>query len=273
MIIFIVLFNYFFVFTCIFSFLYVILKYIDNEENKGNRSWSYMRQFFWGKSVEIEATNVQQLKSDNLNGKRVVFMVVGNLTNMSLISTFGLNGAQICKNMDLVYMLPKILFYIPILRDFLLWTGAIAWKQENIMNSIHKGKIVAYAPENMRDLLQEVDIVSPPANEEFQFAMDNKLWIIPVLIRNETSRYMIFRNRIQSYFYSSTRLNYPFPHIFFLKIFAQEPPKRVKVFIGNPIDSSQYQEPAKLKSVFLGEFGNYVGQGGDNEELMLIDDL
>lgn len=284
--------------------LYIVLKYNDGEERKGNRAWEWIRKYTWNTSVIYEMSNKSVLLSNGpqspprvvgegggkqsspilshhgpaanrggqsspTRGTGTLFVVIGNKTNFVLLSGFGLHG-NVWKDYDLHYMIPQYLLYIPFLRDILLWTGAVVQSRELIPQLVGRGKSVAYSPSGMDDLFSDSDeVVRLPDAGFFEFAIEHRLKIVPILIRNESARYKICRTRCQSYFYNSTRLRWPWPLFFCVRVFQQHPPPKVKIFCGVPIDASTHQEPAVLAKHFNGQFETMGYLGEDLQELIL----
>lgn len=289
--------------------LYIVLKYNDGEERKGNRVWESIRKYTWNTSVIYEMSNKSVLLSNHgplargwekqspprvvgedggtqsppnrvsplcsqgpaALGNGHVFTILGNKTNFVLLSGFGLHG-NVWKDYDLVYMIPQYLFYIPFLRDVLLWTGAVTESRELIPQLVGRGKSVAYSPCGMDDLFSDSDdVVRLPDAGFFQFAIEHRLKVIPILIKNESARYKICRTRCQSYFYNSTRLRWPWPLLFCVRVFQQNPPPKVKIFCGVPIDASTHQDPTVLAKHFNGQLETMGYLGEDLQELILKD--
>lgn len=252
--------------------LYIVLKYNDGEERKGNRVWESIRKYTWNTSVIYEMSNKSVLLSNGPAAARgTLFTVLGNKTNFVLLSGFGLHG-NVWKDYDLVYMIPQYLFYIPFLRDILLWTGAVTESRELIPQLVGRGKSVAYSPCGMDDLFSDSDeVVRLPDAGFFEFAIEHRLQIVPILIKNESARYKICRTRCQSYFYNSTRLRWPWPLLFCVRVFQQNPPPKVKIFCGVPIDASTHQDPNVLAKHFNGQLETMGYLGEDLQELILKD--
>jgi hypothetical protein len=292
--------------------LYIVLKYNDGEERKGNRAWEWIRKYTWNTSVIYEMSNKSVLLSNGPQahlittqsqprvvgegggkqssthtspirggeglshkgpqaprGTGTLFVVIGNKTNFVLLSGFGIHG-NVWKDYDLLYMIPQYLLYIPFLRDILLWTGAVVQSRELIPQLVGRGKSVAYSPSGMDDLFSDSDeVVRLPDAGFFEFAIEHRLKIVPILIRNESARYKICRTRCQSYFYNSTRLRWPWPLFFCVRVFQQHPPPKVKIFCGVPIDASTHQDPTVLAKHFNGQFETMGYLGEDLQELIL----
>ena len=267
----------YFLLTIIFFFLYFVLKYYDGDEDTGGRAWRFLRRFtLFGKSVQYYFGNVKSFDADQPHD-RMLFVVVGNLSNMGMLHAFGMHGG-VFQHVDLVYMLPKPLFYVPILRDFLLWTGAVRQDEGVLLKLLKRGKSVAYCPSGMEDLLTYTNpraddqlIIHAPNTPIFEFAMKHKIQVIPVLVAGETRRYVFYRshwvNRMQTYAYE--RWKWPFPLLFFPRIFGHAPPPKIDVQIGYPMDASIQENVESFAKLFRGQFSGLVETGGDDRELII----
>lgn len=253
---------YFFL-TIVVFVLYFGLKYIDGDEYTGARSWRALRKFTLNKSVEYSFVD----QSGCTDTDRLLYVVVGNITNFSLISAFGLHGNVFGTKTDINFILPPILFKVPLLRDLLLWIGAVTYegtdKEHTVLELLKRNKSVAYCPAGMNDLLKIDDnnvtfnLQQPPI-DVFEFVLKNKINIVPVLIQGETERYAILTNNwirdCQRYFLN-TKLQWPFPFLFFVRIFGKKPPPKVQVFVGPIINTQLYNNDAKqLSNAFMKKF-------------------
>jgi len=264
--------RFYFLLTVIFFFLYFILKYYDGDEETGARSWKFLRKFtLFGKSVQYYFGNLQSFDAGQPH-ERMLFVVLGNLSNMGMVHAFGMHGG-VFRHIDLVYMLPEILFKVPILRDFLLWTGAVCNDEGIMLKLLKRGKSVAYCPSGMENLLTYTNprsddqlVIDSPDIAVFEFAMKHKVQLIPVLISGETGRYVFLRghmvNNIQEWCYA--RWGWPFPLLFFPRIFGQKPPPRIDVQIGFPMDGSIQESAESFSKLFMGQFSGLIETGGQS---------
>lgn len=250
--------EFYFLFTTIVFLLYIGLKYNDGDEYTGSRSWKFLRKYTFNRSIEYESVD----KDGYIENERLLFIVLGNITNFSLISGFGLHGGKFA-DIDLNYILPPILFKIPILRDILLWTGAVTYvgtdKIGAVIQLLKKNKSIAYAPAGMDDLLnytgtdQETITLQNPTIDLFEFAIKNRIKLVPVLIQGETDRYNIRKNKyihkIQRY--CLNKIKWPFPFWFFVKIWNSEPPPKVKMFMGPIMNSEIFTDATALSNSFF----------------------
>lgn len=271
LILYLIFLRFYFLITSFLFLLYIGFKYFDYDEFTGNRAWPFLRKFTWGRSNTYRFANQKSLTPSQIQPK-TVFVVMGNKTNFVLFTAFGTH-ANVFKDLDLVYFLPRILFYIPFLRDVLLWSGAVTneigyTRQDMLLKLLAKGKHVVYCPEDMNDLFRkELEMTKAPNDAFFQFAIDHQLYVVPVLIKNESLRYNIWRpqwiHRLQEYCYKTW--GWPFPLFFFIK----DRKKRTELHIGTPMDAKLQKNSTDFYDLFKGQLAGTTEVGGDDRELIL----
>lgn len=235
----------YFLLSVIFFLLYFLLKYYDYDHEKGSRAWSALRNFtLLGKSVRYYFGNPEEFACEN-ESRKLLFVVMGNRTNMALVNGFGLHGG-VFRHLDLAYMLPPLLFRIPLLRDFLLWTGAVAHDEGILLRLLNQGKSVAYAPSGMSGCTES------PSDAVFEFAIKHGVSLIPVLVRRELERYAIYEHPWQEF---SPPGRWPFPYIFGLRIFGRRPPPLLELSVGVPMEPKAQQNVEDFKRLFMGQVG------------------
>lgn len=155
--------------------------YFDESESTGARSWERMRN--WWKWSEVSyAYGYEEEEIRNGKGSRL-FIVIGNTTNMGLISGFGLHGGELSK-LDICYVLPSLYFVVPIAREILLWTGALSENDltNTILSAMKRGKSLAISVDKGLD------------KSLFGFVKTEKIQIVPVLIGCENERYTVYES-------------------------------------------------------------------------------
>lgn len=258
----------YFLLSLIFILLYIGLKYMDGDEHTGARAWPFLRNFtLFGKSVQYYCGNLEAFGAEQSHD-RFLFVVVGNVTNMGLFHGFGMHGG-IFKHVELVYMLPGILFKVPLLRDLLLWTGAVIHDETTLIKLLKRGKSVAYCPAGMEDLFSPNEhTVKAPGLDLFEFAIRHRIYLIPVLVTKEAKRYAIYRNpHIQEWFYRNYK--WPFPFLFGPRILGRRPPPKLDIQVGFPMDASVQESPEAFRKLFMGQFAGLVETGGTLETLTI----
>jgi hypothetical protein len=244
-------------------------KYFDGDEYTGFRASSWLRKHKFNNSVKYWPKN-----KEDLFGDRMLFVVMGNFTNFSLLSGFGLHGGFFDK-LDLVYLMPPVLFKIPFLRDLLLWTGAVTWKDGNYEQAItslfHRGKSVVF-PIQSDDLIRYIKStddeisISTPTKELISFVTSapNNIFVVPVLLQNEIKRYGIwkFPRLLRITRYCQDKVGWPFPFMFCPRVCGKEPPPKVNIRIGSPMSKMNAEN---FKAVFLGNFEGEFLLSNDDE--------
>lgn len=186
---------------------------------------------------------------DNLHpDARYIFVVIPNITNTSLIWTFGLHGnAWFSGDNRLCFLMPAIFFNIPILREVLCVMGAVSDRHKidaTVVEMTQLGKNVAFAPNGMSDALYADDDTcyhaGRPPSQIFKVAVDRGYHVVPVLCTGENDKRFIFITServkaVQNWFLS--KIGYPFPLIFFPDFRNEYADRRIDVQIGAPLYS------------------------------------
>ena len=233
----------YFLLSIILFLVYFITKYYDNDHTTGFRSWPALRNYtLFGKTVRYYVGDPKAFETED---RRMLFIVVGNQSNMGLIHGFCMHGGKF-KSLDLVVMLPSILFKIPLLRDILLWMGGVS-DESDTLRLLQKGKSVVYCPNRMDD--GEVKL---PETAIFEFCMRHKIYVVPVFITGEPKRYAFLRIRqIQKWFYD--RIGWPFPFFF---VPRWKTSTLLDLQIGAPMDASLHTQPDMFLAQFMDQFND-----------------
>jgi hypothetical protein len=256
-------------------FLYGTLYfYLDEGPINGHRTWEKFKSFrIWKyiSPVRYEFTNKEEIQQLD---KPCLFIVMPNSTNMPLVYGFGFNGGQMPlprkktreKTRQCVYLVPSLLFWIPILRDWLLWSGAVADNGYNtVLDHINSGSCVAYSPNGMGDLLHmELGklVIKRPGKRIFTFAKENNISIVPVLVYREQERYHILQKReLQTRMFNL--FGWPFPFWFFPRIFGTRPPPPMVLYVGNPMRPMAYNDDEQFHNMFFAAIKGMNNCGSD----------
>lgn len=209
--------------------------------------------------------------------EKFIFVVLPNPTNTVLIWGFGFHGnATTLGSLKLCYLLPAVLFWVPGLRELLLWSGAVSYgndeeQTERVIEMTRLGRNVAYCPNGMQDALyveEERNIYAKrPDMALFKIACERNYQLVPCICSGENDERFIFITNeriraVQSYFLRS-KLNYPFPLIFF----PDRRGRRIEITIGSPI-KSQGKNPEQLQQAFFKELQALNHNGADKELIM-----
>lgn len=225
--------------------------------------------------VKVEYVDEKQFSKAGRDEK-FIFVVLPNPTNTVLVWGFGFhgNGGTLGK-LKLCYLLPSVLFWVPGLRELLLWSGAVSFgsaaedQTERVIEMTRLGRNVAYCPNGMQDALyveEEKNIYGKrPDMTLFKTACERNYQLVPCMCSGENDERFIFVSNerirsIQTYFLR--KLSYPFPLIFFPDRRGQ----RIEITIGSPIPSHG-KTPEQLQQAFFVDMQALNNNGADKQLL------
>lgn len=245
--------------SLIFALVY-LLWYFDGKEYTGERRWDAFRRWRLWKLISPVRYHISN--HPHLNDKRMrrLFVVWPGDTIFSLVWSIGLHGGHLDAFADhLHYIVPPFLMAIPILRDILMWSGAVTWRVESptescILSLIQSGKSVCIAPSGFGNVLMssfeseriaesERDIESSGgvcstkkmSDELLSFCLHEKIELINIVIRNERTRYWFPDyaplRAVQRVLFQ-TKQAFPFPFVHFYRFWAQKKPPLLQVQFG-----------------------------------------
>jgi len=222
--------------------LYVVFWYYSGAETTGYEAKNGFRNWsIWHTHVNAVRYifSSKEEFSDKRGKRRLLFILTSNATNMPLISGFGLHGG-VFKGLDLRFVVSTVLTSVPIVRELLLWMGAVSASHDRdvtgvILKLLENGKSVAYCPANK-------DMVIP--NDIFDFAQQNQVYLVPVLVQKEELRYSIYGERFIA---------------FFPQVFGSNPPPKVDLIIGMPMNPEIQQDVETFKRLFQSQIDGFLG--------------
>lgn len=235
---------------------FYMLWYLDGKEYNGERRWEAfrtLRVWRWVSPVDIVLSSRNDLQT--ISGKRV-FIFVGAYTPSSLIWSIGLHGGCLQFKNTLHYMVPPVFMWIPIVRDVLLWTGAITYscynercsKQAVLAEMISQSRSVAYVPSGFADRIAHQDDLETgiqmrfPTNDTLDMFIREAVQVIPVVVQGEFDRYRIIQHKylkgVQAWFYK--HLDYVFPLLYWYRWYAHVKPPPITVQFGSIMAAAVY---------------------------------
>lgn len=181
--------------------------------------------------------------SEKRGKRRLLFVLTSNLTNMPLVSGFGLHGG-VFKGIDVRFVVSSLLTSVPIVREVLLWMGAVSASKDRdttgvILGLLERGKSVAYCP---ADQNRETTGLIPI--DVFEFAKQHNVYLVPVLVQKEQERYTIFGEQFIA---------------FFPNVFGSNPPPRIDLIIGMPMNPEVHQDLETFKTLFQSQIDGFLG--------------
>lgn len=135
---------------CAFAFFYV-WSYLDGKEYTGERHWPLFRNLVVWKWL----SPVEYVLPSDVKGKRLYFMIPC-ATPIPLIWGIGLHGGELKFHYPIHYIVPPLYLWLPVVRDVLMWTGAVTYSRHNsiyalntvILDLLDRGRSVCYCPSN-----------------------------------------------------------------------------------------------------------------------------
>ena len=216
-----------------FLFLWYAISFRDGHEFTGFRTWPWIKRF--ALPLHIAWASRQQVLETN---KKRLFVVKNNVTSMALLAGFGFNGK---KMLNTVYMMPHGLFYVPLIRDLLLWSGAVS-NRTDVLELMDKGWSVCTCYERQED----------PDISIFEYAHEKRIEIVPVSVEGEREQMFIFKGQWQFTQWCERTVGWPFPFIFFPKrpIMALRGHCELTLCVGIPMNPVEHENASSMETAY-----------------------
>jgi hypothetical protein len=260
-----------FIFGIFFGLLYVPY-YYDGSEYNGKRSWTWFRKnlrlwklihAYFG--LKFDYKDEKKL-ADMMNKGPVMFnMHPHGVWTMS--GPYGAGTHAGLVNFEIFMGVTRIVFWIPIYRDLVLWTGGIDASGSTLEAMIKNGKSVGLAPGGVQEIiLSNVDKLDLYFEHEgfLKLALENGTPLIPTFCRGE-NRIFITSDAFRSFrIWCCHVIGYPFP-TFFLGPW----PVDLRIFVGSPIYpltlTGERKELSELKREYYTELFTLICNNETNE--------
>ena len=235
----------------------------------------------------MEWQNISMLSP--YKNRRVLFYAIPSYTGFAQYLSFGWHGNTMFDRFDVLYTIPKVLFWIPVLREFLLASGAVEnsmpvlerllKKEGRAVCHCHGGMQVA-GTQKMRDVstLKEID------DAFIHFLIEEDVVVVPVVFTGELKRYPPLFGQINDlefepwtttlfkhYLFklqhlSLEKFGYPFP-----LIHGWNRNYNIQTSISAPIDMKSYNvHQLKEAKLSIHTAWRELGNGGDETVEILI---
>ena len=237
-------------YTACIAFVYLFW-WFDGRQCTGDGRWPAFQSFRpWSWLSPIEYEYSSRVDVEQTDGKRLYVFIGGT----SLVWAMGMHGNQIRFRRPVHYVLPPPMLWVPFIREWLLWTGAVTVTHavpfnDLVLDLLGTGRSVCYAPvqfvEPQEDL--EADIDSRyPTNDVLDLCRVNEMQIVPVVVHGERERYRIIDVPVvQGWF--QRHLGYAFPRIYWYRLFHATRPMPVTVTFGPLLNASLYNDAQTLR--------------------------
>ena len=177
-----------------------------------------------------------------------MFVFTGCCTPMPLIWGVGLHGGRLSTGdfeQPLHYILPPPYFWVPLLREFLMWTGAVTYSLSDprrgemavLRTLLAQGRWVCYAPSLFSATADDGD--RPPRDDLLMHLRDSGVGaqLVMVTVQDERARYGVLDGFVALRQWCMERLHYPFPVLFWRRRRAHA---RVLLQWGPPVTLNAY---------------------------------
>jgi len=256
------------------SFLVVALylwTYTWGSEETGARRYNGLRSLriwkYLGNKCQHKWTSLDSAVGDRRSP--ILFVAGPNLTGLAFFWAFGFHGDKTLTDLDIVYTMPRSAFNIPIIRDILLYSGAVSDDPRVVQNLLRRNCNVVYDTTGIQGPLLSDSrftvIVNELSKEMTDIAKDTKSILIPVVLFGEEKVYNLSRLKngylrqmitfIQTFM--KRIFGYPFP-IFCRPSFRNN----IDILNGNSINISRHQTETDLRETFHDNWRK-LGSGQD----------
>ncbi len=226
------------------------LWYMDGSEHRGTRRWNAFRRlriWKWLSPVEYVMAS-PDFQSDP--SPRLYVALPGD-THVPLIWGFGLHGGALSEAMSerLLYVVPPVYMWVPLLRDVLLWSGAICTGKKTSLNVLLQDAIVKETSSVAFYASHTSNTYMPPrdgagevrtqavSDEMLSFVLERTMSMGVVVIAKEHERYWIMSSNVcrvhtlQRACWERTRHAFPLVCCY-RGYFSRRPPPKVLLQFG-----------------------------------------
>jgi hypothetical protein len=241
--------------------LFYLLWYLDGKEYTGERHWPQFRRFIlwrWLNPMQYFIANSVDLEQAG-KAQRIYVLLPGN-TYFSVLWGVGLHGGRLPPLMSerLHWVVPPLLMAIPLLRDILLWAGAVTYHERHhplldvLLALLNANRSVCYCPAQYANTLNEGATTAGLSEQMLAFAREHQAQVVPIVVSGERQRYYMLETpttqRIQRW--TLQHCGYPFPMLIFLRCFSQKRPPPLALQFGPIMRCADYPSAQVLRDSF-----------------------
>lgn len=250
--------------------LLYLLWYFDGKEYTGERRWEAFRRlsiwrcFFSPVTLIFPSSRAEHVSASH--GRRL-YLIPRCATPVPLVWGIGLHGGQAADfTQPLHYVVPPLFLWIPLIRDVLMWSGAVTYSNYDeskskinvIMSLLDQGRSVVYADEGVFGLVVvESSSVEEPKSVFFlnhlleQLCTGQDSYLIPLNVENEEARYQISKPpEWVTNLLPRKIFDYSFPLLYWYRFYNPTKPPPVYLEFGPCMHMKSYGgNVGKLKEV------------------------
>lgn len=235
------------------------LTYFSSSHRNGHRNWPWFRNLNIWKRIG-RCSNKDWVSRDNIlnSSQSKVFLVYPNLTGMALLWSMGLHVDEVLSRIESLWCCPPLWLKIPIIRDLLLWSGAVEDSYETMLYLLDHNISFAMSPGG---LLNAIERQKPDGftNHKLDMQivrlfMNKRALLVPVYVDGQTYRYPLapfmkskFLTAIHEFQHIALQsTGHPFPMISGVRL-------RGMLFRinGMTIDTTQYKDESGVNTQIM----------------------
>lgn len=249
--------------TLLLACLYVP-SYLDGKEYTGERHWRALREWrFWRRLNPVETCFFTKKDLDAVDHRSMrLYVMVPGKTLGALIWGIGLHGGTLNPFAErLHFVVPPLYLAIPLLRDVLMWMGAVTFHPRKLpltdltLKLLQSNRSVCYCPSSFLSATKATASGSGAQicmdMELFEFALRHHVQMVPVAMLNEDAYYHVLRApRLQSW--TLQKLGHAWPQGAWPR---RRPQDTLKLVFGSIFHcEGRYGSAALLAEAFCGGF-------------------
>lgn len=261
------------------SLLYA-LWYLDGREYTGERHWPQWRRFaLWRYLSPVQYSIVNATDLEAQAGPRLYVLMPGN-TYFATLWGIGLHGGRLpAKSAQLMHwVVPPLLMAIPLLRDVLLWSGAVTWHERHhpLADVLHAllnaNRSVVYCPSLYANTVREGATTAGLSDQMLLFAREQRLQLVPLLVSGERQRYHMVETpsvlRAQRWCFA--HVGYPFPMLVWPRYCGRKRPPPLGLQFGAIMRCEVYPDVEHLRKALNENVLNMACLELGDEELIIV---
>lgn len=259
--------------TALLAFLY-LPSYLDGKEYTGERQWRGLREWrLWTRLSPVDTYFFAKGDLDAVDHSSMrLYVLVPGKTLASMVWGIGLHGGALSPfGQRLHFVVPPLLMAIPLLRDVLLWMGAVTWHPrklpltELILNILQSNRSLCFCP-SQDAYSPEAGMPGVPIRMDmrlFDFALHHHMQMVPVVLQNEERHYRMLKwPTVQRW--THQKLGYAWPQACWPKRGPKVP--RLKLVFGGIFHcEKRYSNPEALAEAFCKGFGTLSDDNTQDE--------
>ena len=257
--------------SILFWLLYAVT-YFNRPEKTGRWSQDWLRGLsFWKRLSSCEMAHPKML-AEHPQARKLLFLVAPNTTLIPMFWSFGLHGHQELKELDVVFTVPRVLLYIPILRDVLMMAGAVEDDLDTVKRLLSKGRAVCMCTGGLggyllEEQLPDESVVMAMPDELAEYCVEYAVYVSVVIFMGENGRYRAKRHprllQLQQVMYRE--VGYPFMLTFML-----HPEVPVTTVLASPVSPRPYKERRDFKGFASAVHGAWRGIANVDDHSLII---